>query len=216
MEDPEIVVWYSLASGSTGNTLYDLSPKDASNNYYIYNKGNITYSGVGHSKVGDKDMEVKLFVNTMIAAYKATIKAPSIEIINEEATKVNVNQYAFYMNSDSNEDTVYQAGDIIEIKFIPWDYNFLSQDLGVKAMLPNGVELEIYNESGAEVTSDFVNKKGEHYKKLVNGNTYIIRYDKSIFNTESLRQIDFTIENEKELKGSCSVQFIKRILFDLD
>jgi hypothetical protein len=44
---------------------------DATNAYYIYNRGNITYSGAGHNPSGLSDDEAKLFVNTMIAAYRA-------------------------------------------------------------------------------------------------------------------------------------------------
>lgn len=59
-------------------------PNDAANNYYIYSKGNVFYSGVGHSTV-DGDMEAKLFINTMIAAYRTTYEPPMVEILNEEA-----------------------------------------------------------------------------------------------------------------------------------
>ena len=43
-----------------------------------------SYSGVGHSTV-DGDMEAKLFINTMIAAYRTTYEPPMVEILNEEA-----------------------------------------------------------------------------------------------------------------------------------
>ncbi len=45
---------------------------------------NVFYSGVGHSTV-DGDMEAKLFINTMIAAYRTTYEPPMVEILNEEA-----------------------------------------------------------------------------------------------------------------------------------
>ncbi|WP_310601865.1 DUF5057 domain-containing protein, partial [Anaerosporobacter sp.] len=81
MEDSEIVVWYCL-SNDENNKLYSSSPNDVRNNYYIYNKGNITYTGAGHRYFGSNEDEVKLFINTMVAAYRATIAEPEIDITN--------------------------------------------------------------------------------------------------------------------------------------
>ncbi len=96
--ESDIVVWYCLNTAddedygdkcgrrekgiltSQVNT-YNISPRDVRNNYYIYNKGNVTYSGVGHSKP-TKDQELKLFINTMIAAYRAGLHEPEIEIVD--------------------------------------------------------------------------------------------------------------------------------------
>ncbi len=223
LNDPEIVVWYCLGEQQESAyadryKVYNASPKDASNNYYIYNKGNITYSGVGHSSTNNnlEPMETKLFVNTMIAAYKNSLRNPTIEVTNQDAFTTGKGQYAFYLNSDVNEDTTYVAGDKITIEFIPWDYNFLSQNLGVTATLPDGTPLDIYNEAGVKVTTSFVNKDGKNMINLLNGNTYTVQYDKSLFNSEQKRQIIFTIENEKGLEGASNVQFYKKVLFDLD
>ena len=50
------------------------------NNYYIYTKGNVTYSGVGHSDVTQSVDELKLYINTMIAAYSVVEHAPAISL----------------------------------------------------------------------------------------------------------------------------------------
>lgn len=86
--ETDIVVWYTLGNlyGADGGyegdgSEYNFTPNDVVNNYYIYNKGNVTYSGVGHSKPAQKDSqkyEAQLFVNTMIAAYRAGTRAPRI------------------------------------------------------------------------------------------------------------------------------------------
>lgn len=87
--ESDIVVWYCISdstdrsiSGTSGRDMYEMSPNDVRNNYYIYNKGNITYSGVGHSSVMDNgsEQEIKLFINTMIAAYRAGLHAPVVYI----------------------------------------------------------------------------------------------------------------------------------------
>jgi len=206
MEDPEIVVWYCLASGSGGDSLYDLSPNDASNNYYIYNKGNITYSGVGHDTVKGSVMEVKLFINTMIAAYKASLKNPTIQILNPHA--YDPSSKISYIESSSDKTTV---------RFIPWDYNFLSQNLGVKVVVPGKI-LKIYDENGKdEMMTSFVSSTGEESMiRLLNGTAYTIVYDDKDFDKEALRQILFTVQNEKGLKENCKVEFYERALFDLD
>ena len=72
--ESDIVVWYTLS----GHKNYDVSPKDVRNNYYIYTKGNVTYSGVGHSNVTLNEDELKLYINTMIAAYSVVEHAPDL------------------------------------------------------------------------------------------------------------------------------------------
>ena len=69
-------------------------PNDARNNYYIYNKGNVTYSGVGHNKV-DNDTERKLFINTMVAAYNAGVHPPKITYKEDAAEDANVIEYLY-------------------------------------------------------------------------------------------------------------------------
>lgn len=74
--ESDIVVWYTLSN----HDVYNVSPKDVRNNYYIYTKGNVTYSGVGHSNVTDSVDELKLYINTMIAAYSVVEHAPAISL----------------------------------------------------------------------------------------------------------------------------------------
>ncbi len=95
--ESDIVVWYTLSDDSKYNKWtyhpYNASPKDVRNNYYIYTMGNVTYSGVGHSTVepsmkgdeteADKEKmkcEMKLYINTLIAAYSAGTHAPSVSV----------------------------------------------------------------------------------------------------------------------------------------
>jgi hypothetical protein len=80
LDADDIVVWYCL-SGDNYKNYYN----DATNCYYIYNKGNITYSGVGHNGNLSTD-EIKLFVNTMVAAYAASADPTAPQIINFDRT----------------------------------------------------------------------------------------------------------------------------------
>lgn len=82
--ESDIVVWYTLSDDKKYDTWtyhpYNASPKDVRNNYYIYTMGNVTYSGVGHSTVGSSEDEMKLYINTLIAAYSAGTHAPSVSV----------------------------------------------------------------------------------------------------------------------------------------
>ncbi len=167
MEDPEVTVWYCLANDgvntivdyynglnqSTGQygtgAFYGVSPNDVTNNYYIYSKGNIFYSGVGHSGASISDDEMKLLINTMIAAYRTTYQAPVVEIDNAEATLVDSEytdnlQYTIqaYMELDASTNTVSILPDATTqtVYFTPSELNVATTE----------ITLEIYylNEDG--------------------------------------------------------------------
>ncbi len=95
--EKDIVVWYCISDyrkAYTNGDTYELSPNDVRNNYYIYNKGNVTYCGVGHRDIiapdgkpvfgvsDDEAYEIKLFINTLIAAYHRGLHEPALEIVN--------------------------------------------------------------------------------------------------------------------------------------
>ena len=101
--ESDIVVWYTLAD----NQLYNISPKDVRNSYYIYTMGNVTYSGVGHSSVKNSTDELKLYINTMIAAYSATVHEPSI-YLKESADVDSRDLTVLYSTID---DAVEQASE---------------------------------------------------------------------------------------------------------
>lgn len=70
LEDPNLVVWYTLDNSSANN-------KAGQDYYYIYNRRNVTYAGVGHEEL-DKDIptfEWKLFLNTVLMAYRQSFSA---------------------------------------------------------------------------------------------------------------------------------------------
>lgn len=91
LEDTDTTVWYVLDDhtgqhGTSWNVLfypelYKFTKGDGANNYYIYSKGNITYTGAGHSKITG-DAEKKLFINTVIAALKAGNYEPEVNVTN--------------------------------------------------------------------------------------------------------------------------------------
>ena len=157
MEDPEVTVWYTLADDGKHKVCenidgtavtYGVSPKDAANNYYIYSRENVFYSGVGHSEI-TQEMEAKLFINTMIAAYRASYEPPMIEIMNPDAeiTDVNTMNYQMTANDEYNDDDATTSGsssasgkvqfegqgadnnDYIKVRFSPVELNAISTTL---------------------------------------------------------------------------------------
>lgn len=116
MEDKDIVVWYTL--GGDKETYYGDNAKNAGLNYYIYSKGNITYSGAGHSKMTD-EKELQLFVNTIVKAAVAGNFVPNVKITNAASLK-NDNEYVMYPNSLDNE---------IEVRFIATDADLASREI---------------------------------------------------------------------------------------
>ena len=115
MEDPNINVWYTVYSNS-GTNWYDKTfmriEGDVRNNYYIYNIGNVTYSGVGHN--GNlTDDEVKLFINTFVAAYRAAAKAVSIVVVNDDASGKD-GEYFLCTDLDSSDASKLIGNEIYE------------------------------------------------------------------------------------------------------
>ena len=104
--ESDIVVWYTLDGAKENNSLYTTAEKDVRNNYYIYTKGNITYSGVGHSDV-NSEAELKLYINTMIAAYSAGLQEPSVSIrqsSDEDAPAVDT----IYLSYDATQNVILE------------------------------------------------------------------------------------------------------------
>lgn len=99
-----IVVWYNLYdkvnSQAQDIDIYQLN--DGQNGYYIYNIGNITYSGAGHnnSMAGSTD-EVRLFVNTIIAAHRAQPTAAKLRVMNDDSS-TDGSKYYVYSDYDIN------------------------------------------------------------------------------------------------------------------
>lgn len=123
----DIVVWYCISGVADGNykdtNIYNITPNDVVNNYYIYTMGNVTYSGAGHSKPSKKS-EIKLFINTMIAAYNAGVTAPSVSFKDKSGSKIQ----SVYMLYDPVNHIVLddKNNGTISVNFQADDYNILA------------------------------------------------------------------------------------------
>lgn len=157
MEEKDMVVWYTLTGGTGAsdyeNQYYGASPKDVRNNYYIYNKANITYTGMGHD-LGAFSMtidEIKLFVNTFIAAYRAAAKPVDVQVVNDDAT-VNLEGKQFLCVDVDSSDAA----------------NILGNDIS------DTYRLQVYDSATKKyVEGATVNKKSKRvYFKLISNNSY--------------------------------------------
>ena len=181
--ESDLIVWYTLASrGSMKNnpaSEYNLAPRDVRNNYYIYTKGNITYSGVGHEKVTGRE-EMKLYVNTLIAAYKAAMVPPSIEFKetgDSDATEKTVSYISYDVSSDAINNGVV-TGDKEKVYFTPVDYNSFVKDTNplqtkvlVKPVNTKGGLYNVYRANGTKELTESDDQIGECYA-LMPGESY--------------------------------------------
>jgi hypothetical protein len=112
--ESDVTVWMSLAGDS-----YGAVQKDARNNYYIYTKGNVTYSGVGHFSMdyyytGAENAaatEIQLYINTMVTAYRAGTHAPTMTLTDEDGSELNV----IYVGVDSKLNDSGQVAEETQI-----------------------------------------------------------------------------------------------------
>ena len=112
----DVTVWYNLTdrydsdvtSNGTNDGVYSSRSGDSRNNYYIYTKGNITYTGLGHKNATLTNDEVKLFVNTMVSSYRDVPAVPYARVENADASE-HKGDYTLYVpltGAESAEDTI--------------------------------------------------------------------------------------------------------------
>ena len=181
--ESDLIVWYTLASSESRKndpaSEYNLAPRDVRNNYYIYTKGNITYSGVGHEKVTGRE-EMKLYVNTLIAAYKAAMVPPSIEFKetgDPDAAEKTVSYISYDVSSDASNKGVV-TGDKEKVYFTPVDYNSFVKDTNplqtkvlVKPVNTKGGLYNVYRANGTKEPTESDDQIGECYA-LMPGDSY--------------------------------------------
>ena len=207
----DVVVWYTINNSVANNPdIYDYSPNDVRNNYYIYNRGNITYTGMGHSNI-DREEEIKLFINTMVAAYRVSIQSPEITIVEglHDDTKKNFDAIPAQEMLLNNENTY-------KIYFTVNDMNLVSEeirDIYTKIFVGEGTENinvdgEVYSVTDKTQDTDWqlfdsdgnvVAANTEGYYNLTAGRTYILQIPLTenggaVKNISELRSIDVYLE----------------------
>jgi hypothetical protein len=159
MYDPDVRAVYKNAS--TKSNYFSARDQDGRNNFYIYNKGNITYTGSGHGASNGEmtNDEVKLFVNTMIAAYRQPESEPSVSIEEADGTDGSGNAL-IYLDYDG--------------------YNYINEDgstgavksnLDTRVEMVDGQEMVVVSFSVADMSSGSITDKQCYLSIDQNGTT---------------------------------------------
>lgn len=168
-ENDDVVVWYVISNNdpdsyteNSNHRFYRAYHNDARNNYYIFNKGNVTYTGAGHSAVTAEE-ESKLFVNTLVAAYNSGLHAPKVAYKEnpwEQSTTIK-STYVPYdpelVLSETSDNTGGFLDDTITINFKTLNNNFRTS----KGSLYTEYYCELPTAAGATFTCN-----GQYFKKI--------------------------------------------------
>lgn len=96
VEDKDLIVYYSLVGGTVGtsSSLYAADPMDGVNNYFLYQYGNITYTGAGHGLLTgygrENNDERRLFINCIVNAGRRSVRGPGVKIYDYQCTQDQV------------------------------------------------------------------------------------------------------------------------------
>lgn len=176
-EEADTVVWCSLTdrytrnykeamSGITGEAVseeqagrgfYSSRENDAANSYYVYRKGGITYTGLGHqTQEGIPEQEMKLFINTVVASYQAAAQRPGTEVTNPEVY-IKGNETTLYLTLDE-ENFSYEGA--------MYDVYFRVKDESVVDTSGRSYSLRYEDENGTPVRMDTYQETPEGKQKL--------------------------------------------------
>ena len=201
----DMVVWFTQSysddkpSYKKGSPFYGYAGQDAVNNYYIYSKGNVTYTTAGHSSINDDEQEMKLFVNTFVRALLSGSMPPEIEVTNGTLRDDNHNYeiirrnrttnesgetqmmirlpnagggFDYYMSSDGTTPLTDGAGNPVYGQ-IPVEFVVLDEDLPLNSELKEGTVYIDVNQDGVykEGTDILLASYDNKTNKLLNGAT---------------------------------------------
>lgn len=159
-EKNDIVVWYCLGDG-----VYADSPNDVRNNYYFYSRGNVIYTGVGHSTVTNEE-EIKLFINAIVAAANVTAVKPEVNFVTELSPAAQVEKIRYYVTDQTswNEKETNLLQNEQDFFINVRDYNMVSSSLSLE------------DKSKEEMTVDFYIGGTEETNKINNEIKQMISY----------------------------------------
>jgi hypothetical protein len=210
LEGGDVNVWFNLTDNYdplvtnlyTNNNTDEFSARslDSRNSFYIYNKGNITYTGSGHS--GNSvmpDDEVKLFINTMISAYRAPEDSPYAVVENADSTSSD-DTAMVYVDDEGADDRIVTINgqQMVKVEIAVYDSSESTSTSGKKFYMTvkegtgsTVTTLDVYAEDGTPTPSDDGNGKYTVQSKT-DGAVYVvyIPYD-DVVNEGS---VDFSID----------------------
>lgn len=158
----DVVVWYCLRDG-----IYDYSPNDVRNNYYFYSKGNVIYTGAGHSTVSGEE-EIKLFINAMVAAANVTAVEPEIHFVKSRNPAAEIETSRYYMTDQSSwtsgENNTLEKDMTYYINVR--DYNMISADLSQEDLDNQKMTVEFFIEDEKGAIADGCPSDGKKVRNV--------------------------------------------------
>lgn len=158
----DVVVWYCLRDG-----IYDYSPNDVRNNYYFYSKGNVIYTGAGHSTVSGEE-EIKLFINAMVAAANVTAVEPEIHFVKSRNPAAEIETSRYYMTDQpswtSGENNTLEKDMTYYINVR--DYNMISADLSQEDLDNQKMTVEFFIEDEKGAIADGCPSDGKKVRNI--------------------------------------------------
>ncbi len=97
-------VWYCYDSASNTNNNWSTFRNNAMNAYYIYTRKNVTYTGAGHTNKFS-EAEAKLFLNTIVASYRAGSDKPVMNFVKENGMDVERYKVLVSYEKEAEEGT---------------------------------------------------------------------------------------------------------------
>ncbi|MBH1939790.1 DUF5057 domain-containing protein [Mobilitalea sibirica] len=210
-----LIGWYSLSDsrspvvkeifglGGTNSELYhgtySSSPNDVKNNYYLFSNGLCFYSGINlaASDVAGNEEEIKLFINTIITAYKASDRVisspPVITITNPVPVVEGTNKVITIRPTDLAEEEfiltfeIAESSSVMELD-LTFDTGFVSDWHQIV------YEVDVSGTLGDPI--DIINNK-------VNNGTYAVKIPATQLDGENTLTIEVT--NLQSNNASCEV-----------
>jgi len=172
MNSDEMIVWYCLAEDTAyGSGIYQKN--DVTNAYYVYTCGNVTYTGSGHTTNPNNinENEAKLFVNTIIAAYRVDRSGSTVSFSNDNGTIKGIESFFVPTDGETILKLDGETDDSRNIYFTVNDSNVgMSKNL-LATFSYNGKELQV-----PIYEADF-NKVVNPQDTLISTYTYYIKLD---------------------------------------
>lgn len=182
-----VTTWFTLGNGENShpqagsngsdeeNDYFSLTGQDAMNNYYIYSKGNVTYTSAGHSvvelmdssgtKLTDNTDEIRLFVNTLIRSIIVSTDNPKVEVTN--GVELSDTEYEIIARSKKINVTYDASGNPVasedDLNTIPLSFKVTGDDLvdGVTPLQRVIVYLDYDNNGKYDAADPVTNPYGD-------------------------------------------------------
>ncbi len=221
-EDAVDGVAYYCLDGEDRNGNYSVSPKDVRNNYYLWRKDTVFYSGITpESFTSGYDNEVKLFVNTIISAYGLE-RSVDIEVtnLNQVSDFATGKTYILYADVDFTEKTLLGSR---PVKFKLSTKGMSSPVIKVRFYKADGEgnkvsgKLRVYRSGNKFETSGSGSGVEESTVSTLTEYTFVYPFEYlNQGENENILIEAVATEKGKTIQDTALVKAIRRSMFDLD